>query len=221
MVILLNVVVSIPVSGNHGLVDIVQPEPRVEEPVPETPPLSPISGPYIPISECITGRPISSSLGVQDFYCLLSRNATNLALNASSISNPQDSDTAPFIPPTPQKRRQQNANSTTYVPNDQDPRFYDMPRQLQPVTLDRKHNAKWIESTNLNTSLDRASTPPLQSPTDSESVFTDDEWTHPVLPSENGKIIVPIFKFYIRMSCKMTQIKTSILSRIKRTTTIG
>lgn len=85
----------------------------------ETPPLSPasaISGPYIPISECVTGRPLTAM----------------------------------------------NANHHIQLMLQQE--LYDSPR-----VLSNPGNC----------------TPPLQSPTDSESVFTDDEWSHPVLPSLN------------------------------------
>lgn len=142
----------------------------------ETPPLSPISvisGPYIPISECITGRPLTSSLGNQDIQIMLQQH---------SSYNPSSHAESPALlaPPTPQKRKMLS-HSSADIPNDLDPRFYDCPRQLQPI------NSKCHDSS-LNSS-EIPSTPPLQSPTDSESVFTEDEWSHPVLPSENGKII--------------------------------
>lgn len=117
-------------------------------------------------------------------------NATNTALSSATNHN---LDSIPFIPPTPQKRRHQQQHS--FSSNDlqnEDPRFYDLPRQLQPPELKSAQN--------LNTSLDRAGTPPLQSPTDSESVFTtDDEWTNPMLPAENGK-----FKLFIIDLCIFT-----------------
>lgn len=167
---------QIPASAPPDLVDIDSGT-RTENLIPDTPPLSPISGPYIPISECITGLPMSASNPVLDFYCLLNMNATNTALSSATNHN---LDSIPFIPPTPQKRRHQQQHS--FSSNDlqnEDPRFYDLPRQLQPPELKSTQN--------LNTSLDRAGTPPLQSPTDSESVFTtDDEWTNPMLPAENG-----------------------------------
>ncbi|KAL0273217.1 UNVERIFIED_CONTAM: hypothetical protein PYX00_005946 [Menopon gallinae] len=42
----------------------------------ESPPLSPastVSGPYIPISECITGKPLNTPLGITDFNNIVSR----------------------------------------------------------------------------------------------------------------------------------------------------
>lgn len=54
----------------------------------------------------------------------------------------------------------------------QDPRFYDCPRKLGPATNKEEAQVKQIAN-DKNTS-------PLQSPTDSESVFTDDDWAHNV-----------------------------------------
>nr|CAD7568582.1 unnamed protein product [Timema californicum] len=113
-------------------------------PVGDSPPTSPtstISGPYIPISECISGKPLSSPNGLKDF--------NNLVQNGVLRT-----------PTIPDKRRS---------PARAD--FYDSPRKLQPPNLELKHTVG-------------VNTPPLQSPaTDAESVFTDDEWTVPVLPA--------------------------------------
>lgn len=171
---MLSLLVDLPVSGVHDLSEMIQSEINVNVCSYETPPLSPISvisGPYIPISECITGRPLTSSLGNQDIQIMLQQNS----LASSQLSESQ----ALLAPPTPQKRKLLS-HSSTDIPNDLDPRFYDCPRQLQPLSSKYHDNS-------MNTSSEIPSTPPLQSPTDSESVFTDDEWSHPVLPSENGK----------------------------------
>lgn len=45
--------------------------------------------------------------------------------------------------------------------------FYDSPRKLTPTTNKTKEEDETVEKGS-----------PLQSPTDSESVFTDDDWTH-------------------------------------------
>lgn len=53
--------------------------------------------------------------------------------------------------------------------------FYDSPRKLTPQNSSVVNKGK-EESDNVEKE-DKGSSP-LQSPTDSESVFTDDDWTH-------------------------------------------
>lgn len=60
-----------------------------------------------------------------------------------------------------------------------DPRSYDLPRLLQPP------NVKNLEKRSLNKTNSNSS--PLQSPTDSESVFTDEDWPHSGINTSHGK----------------------------------
>lgn len=55
-----------------------------------------------------------------------------------------------------------------------DPRFYDCPRSLQlPHSFKYKDNDLYNNTIKLEKNYNCS---PLQSPTDSESVFTDDDW---------------------------------------------
>lgn len=122
----------------------------------ESSPLSTCSGPYIPISECYSGSPVM--------------------LNFSE-------------------------NPTTPL-NSLDPRFYDTPRSHINIGLNLTNEQPYSPKRN-NCQQKQQHTPLCQpstssagglhaelqktqsghsSPTDSESVFTDDEWSHPVLP---------------------------------------
>ncbi|KAF5272571.1 hypothetical protein FQR65_LT04910 [Abscondita terminalis] len=127
----------------------------------DSPPISPVStGPYIPISECISGR--LPSQGVQDFYTLLHYNVTNSFIRSSSLPKSHNNDTY-------------DTRSPTYlngINSENDPRFYDCPRSHQI-----QHNLRktYKNSEKLEKSINGS---PLQSPTDSESVFTDDDWVH-------------------------------------------
>lgn len=73
----------------------------------------------------------------------------------------------------------QQPHYLNYVNDMQDPRFYDCPRQLAPPPhqLINKNNDTTTNNNNkdeLNkTTTDESA---LQSPTDSESVFTDEDW---------------------------------------------
>lgn len=133
----------------------------------DSPPISPVStGPYIPISECITGRPLSQ--GVQDFYTLLHLNIKNSYFRSSTIPKSHTNETY-------------DSRSPTYLNDlnsEADPRFYDCPRSHQlSHNLRKTYKSSEKPEKSINDS-------PLQSPTDSESVFTDDDWTHN--PSENN-----------------------------------
>ncbi|CAH1370352.1 protein daughter of sevenless [Tenebrio molitor] len=113
----------------------------------ETPPVSPVStSPYIPISECITGK--TPILTAQDFKALLQQNMKNAFFKSESTH-------------TNQTYGISQRNYFNYVNDMQDPRFYDSPRVLSP-------NQDAENKKNKNNS-------PLQSPTDTESVFTDDD----------------------------------------------
>lgn len=112
-----------------------------------SPPVSPVStSPYIPISECITGK--SPIFDLKDFKSLLEYNQRHssryTAQNEMYDFHSQNS----YV----------NLNQDpgrNYVNDVQDPRFYDCPRQLVPQ--------KGLGS-------------PLQSPTASDNVFNDEEW---------------------------------------------
>jgi hypothetical protein len=155
-------------------------------PVTESPPVSPtstISGPYIPISECISGRSLSSPYGLEDFnnilrqggygitasaqYGLTHRRATQSAWqneNQGSARLIGATETGALLqvktPVLPIKRPPRPYDGTTAV---ECAEFYDLPRKLHPPNLEIRHVS---------------GTPPLQSPaTDGESVFTDEEWS--------------------------------------------
>ncbi|XP_074032240.1 daughter of sevenless isoform X2 [Leptinotarsa decemlineata] len=114
-------------------------------------PASPVSSsPYIPVSECITGK--SPILDPKDFKTLLEYNMRNSVLR-SEIPNTHTNESYEF----PQR------NYMNYM-NIQDPRFYDCPRKL--ATPFQKRDAEGEKNHS-----------PLQSPTDSDSVFNDDDWT--------------------------------------------
>ncbi|KAJ8963703.1 hypothetical protein NQ314_005424 [Rhamnusium bicolor] len=116
----------------------------------ETPPISPVStSPYIPISECITGK--SPIFDPKDFKTLLEYNIKN-----SLFKSEHNNESYEF----PQR------NYMNFVNNSQDPRFYDCPRRLAPPAANKNNGG-----TEKNHS-------PLQSPTDSDSVFNDEDWVN-------------------------------------------
>lgn len=131
---------------------------------------SPISSsPYIPISECITGR--CPSQGVQDFYTLLELNTRNSYFR-SEFAKGHNNDTYDTAPAT-------YLNDIHSVDN---PRFYDSPRTLQPKFLQHSKS----QTVYSQTRMEKNSNSPLQSPTDSESVYTDDDWTHNTSATDTG-----------------------------------
>lgn len=112
----------------------------------ETPPISPVTtNPYIPISECITGK--SPIFDPKDFKTLFEYNRKNSFFKSEHVNESYE---------LPQRN---------YL-NIQDPRFYDCPRKLGPPVV--------MKSTN---SMEKNHSP-LQSPTDSDSVFNDEDWVH-------------------------------------------
>lgn len=118
----------------------------------ETPPISPVStSPYIPISECITGK--SPIFDPKDFKTLLQYNMKNAFIKSETIHHTNDSYELP------------SRNYLNCLNVQEDPRFYDCPRKLAP------HAPKNDIDNEKNHS-------PLQSPTDSDSVFNDEDWTH-------------------------------------------
>jgi hypothetical protein len=157
--------------------------------VTESPPVSPtstISGPYIPISECISGRSLSSPYGLEDFnnilrqggygitasaqYGLTHKRATQSTWQKHGLCSENDNqglaETGALLqvktPVLPIKRPPRPYDGTTAVESAE---FYDSPRKLHPPNLEIQHIS---------------ATPPLQSPaTDGESVFTDEEWSVP------------------------------------------
>jgi hypothetical protein len=147
-------------------------------PVTESPPVSPtstISGPYIPISECISGRSLSSPDGLADFnnilrqggygitasaqYGLTNKRATqstwqNENQGSAGIIGTAESSTLLQVktPVLPAKRVPRSCDSTMTVESAE---FYDSPRKLHPPNLEIRHIS---------------GTPPLQSPaTDQEN----------------------------------------------------
>lgn len=122
------------------------------------------SSPYIPISECITGRsPILPGQKITDFHALLQHNVKN-SFFRSDVSNMHNNDTYDTATPT-----YLNFNAS-------DPRFYDCPRLLQPPKSTNSLNRNWEDNCS-SKSPNKKNVSPLQSPTDSESVFTDDDWS--------------------------------------------
>lgn len=120
----------------------------------ESPPVSPVSpSPYIPISECFSGR---SPIVEQSFHSLLDHNLKNSYFRNYS-SGSQDLSQRTYLNCTEEFR----------------PQFYDMPRKLTPQAsqLSKGNGEEDAADKDLKYS-------PLQSPTDSESVFTDDDWNH-------------------------------------------
>lgn len=145
----------------------------------DSPPISPVStGPYIPISECITGR--LPSQGVQDFYKLLQHNIKNSYFRSSSLTKSHSNETY-------------DTRSPTYLNDfapEGDPHFYDCPRSHQPSQTLRKAFTNSDLSKSSNKLEKTANSSPLQSPTDSESVFTDDDWTQNT-SIENTRSLLP------------------------------
>lgn len=126
----------------------------------ETPPISPVSpSPYIPISECFSGRSPLLETQFQDFQTLLDHNIRN-----SYFPN----DTSQFL-----SNDTYDLSQRTYLnctENEFGLQFYDCPRKLTPQSSTQNRNKEDEENADKDS--------PLQSPTDSESVFTDDDWTH-------------------------------------------
>ncbi|XP_050509898.1 GRB2-associated-binding protein 1 isoform X1 [Diabrotica virgifera virgifera] len=120
----------------------------------ETPPVSPVStSPYIPISECITGK--SPIFDPKDFKTLLQYNMKNTIFKSDPITHTNESYELP----------QRNYLNCLNV--QEDPRFYDCPRKLGPPVP--------IQKVELENEKNHS---PLQSPTDSDSVFNDEDWPH-------------------------------------------
>lgn len=165
-------------------------------PARDSPPISPtstISGPYIPISECISGKSLSSPNGLEDFnnilrqagYGIAGTTQYGLTVNRdrqttwqkhNQCSEDKTQGSASFIgtgetgamlqvktPVLPAKRPPKPFDGTVALENLE---FYDSPRKLHPPNLELRQVS---------------GTPPLHSPaTDGESVFTDEEWTVPL-----------------------------------------
>lgn len=129
----------------------------------ESPPISPtstVSGPYIPISECISGKPLSSPDGLNDFLAL--RHGLNVRNSNSSnrfqygVSGFESLQSAP-MPGEPMPRTSLRQTATGYRPGNLDLRRIS-------AALNYPGGGQDI------------SPPPLPSPSPgSESVFTDDD----------------------------------------------
>ncbi|CAG9762314.1 unnamed protein product [Ceutorhynchus assimilis] len=119
--------------------------------VSETPPISPVStSPYIPISECITGK--SPIFDPKDFKTLLEYNQRNSARYIAQHTN----DSYEYHPQNSYVNLNKDPERN-YVNDPQDPRFYDCPRPLGQHKASKEHS-------------------PLRSPADSDSVFHDEDW---------------------------------------------
>lgn len=69
--------------------------------------------------------------------------------------------------------------------NSSDPRFYDFPRLLQPPPRSTSSLNKTSEDT-FHKGHSKKNSSPLQSPTDSESVFEDDDWSQHATSLDHG-----------------------------------
>ncbi|XP_066998791.1 protein daughter of sevenless isoform X2 [Anabrus simplex] len=139
----------------------------------DSPPVSPtsstISGPYIPISECISGKPLSSPNGLEDFNNLVRHGITATSQWRAIQEQPEATTLLPLKSARTAKRPPRTAYESVPSRDAQTSEFYDSPRKLHPPNLELRQGG--------------SNTPPLQSPTtDAESVFTDDEWAVPVYP---------------------------------------
>lgn len=136
------------------------PEPKRSE-TGETPPVSPITSPYIPISECITGKsPVFDPKDINAFAEYNRRNSTRYTS--------RNNDSYEYHHPQNNYINYTNDPERNYV-NDLDPKCYDSPRQLIPPKIRPAEEHS-----------------PLRSPTDSDSVFNEDDWVHSV--PDKGKL---------------------------------
>lgn len=114
----------------------------------DSPPVSPVStSPYIPISECITGKtPILPNQSIDEY-------------NMSA----------------------QHVQSIYTIGN----HSYEMssPTYLNCASISINNHKREVEYCN---SMPITNASPLQSPTDSESVFTDDDWSHNISQSDTS-----------------------------------
>lgn len=142
---------------NNGAADVEILEETDETPIPNTiqtnsiPNCPESPSPYIPISECFSGR---SPVLEQDFKALLAQNLKN----SQSLSRSQHAN------------EMYDMTQRTYLNCDFGGQFYDLPRKLCPGKSKDEDEHERDEKDERDS--------PLQSPTDSESVFTDDDWTH-------------------------------------------
>ncbi|KAF7282664.1 daughter of sevenless isoform X1 [Rhynchophorus ferrugineus] len=145
---------DVSVALNSPDIEITEeaPEPKRYE-TGETPPVSPTTSPYIPISECITGK--SPVYDTRDFKALLEYNRRN-----SNRYSSRTNDCYEYHQPQNNYINYTNDPERNYV-NDLDPKCYDSPRQLIPP------KSRPVEEHS-----------PLRSPTDSDSVFNEDEYIH-------------------------------------------
>ncbi|XP_075234904.1 daughter of sevenless [Lycorma delicatula] len=142
----------------------------------DSPPVSPastISGPYIPISECISGKPLSSPDGLNSFLALqqqqLQQQMIQTQQQQQQLSNLQLQQSQLQLQLQHQQQQLQQQQQQVPPVNKKTNgvvELYDAPRKLQPPDLELRASG--------------STTPPMQSPaTDAESVFTDEEWVNP------------------------------------------
>ncbi|XP_017784665.1 PREDICTED: GRB2-associated-binding protein 2 [Nicrophorus vespilloides] len=122
---------------------------------------SPISSsPYILVSECITGKtPILPNQPIEEYNALQQQNIKSYYGRPRNHANESYDSYDPVPAPT-------------YL--NFGPKAYDTPRLLQapPKGSQEEVNYCYFIKNNFGS--------PLQSPTDTESVFTDDDWSHNV-----------------------------------------
>ncbi|PSN37264.1 hypothetical protein C0J52_17319 [Blattella germanica] len=167
---------------------------HILDPLTESPPVSPtstISGPYIPISECISGKSLSSPNGLEDFnnivrqggYGIIATAQYGLTNNKGLTSSWHKNSLYGLENRNQGLTRLGASGETTALLTGKTPAlplkrplkpcdnlesagFYDSPRKLHPPNLELRQGS---------------GTPPLQSPTtDGESVFTDEECPVPI-----------------------------------------
>ena len=155
----------------------------------ESPPVSPtstISGPYIPISECISGKSLSSPNGLEDFNNFVRQGYGITATTQYGLSNNRTLTSSWHKNPVYGENRSQDitrlarlgASAETAallpgkmpaLPLKRPPKpcdtgesagYYDSPRKLHPPNLEVRQGS---------------GTPPHSPTTDGESVFTDEE----------------------------------------------
>ncbi|GJQ75211.1 putative PH domain protein [Trypoxylus dichotomus] len=128
----------------------------------ESPPVSPVSAsPYIPISECITGK---SPIFLKDH--VFSKRLLQGSCEPPHFINNQNHSNATYETPT-------------YL-NCAYPAPYEIPRGLLPHRSTKSINKE--ESSNRKNSLS-----PLQSPAGSDSVFTDENWSNDTVFKQSSR----------------------------------
>lgn len=154
------------------------------------PPVSPVStSPYIPIFECITGKSpiidpnvgyfvivsfvsLFTGFSLQDIKSLLGYNNKISNSNVDHVQN--------YTMLTNNEAYELTQRHLNYMNLPNDPRFYDCPRKLTP----HQQVGQKCDQINAN---DNKNHSPLQSPTDSDSVFNDEQWVNNNTSSDLSK----------------------------------